>query len=283
MNSFKTEKGTELPLLNLKGKDYLQAAHRILWFREVKPEWSIETEFVRIEPDYAIAKCTVKNEAGRIIATAHKLEDRKGFPDFHEKCETGSISRALALCGFGTQFAQELDEGERLSDAPIKTAFKNNPLGNQFAYEASRNPAGPEGVKRSEDLARRTTASGTHQSESPAQQPKLSNGPTVQLSKRAEGSDKKSGVSERDSNKEPSLPEQTQAGPTEGKQEQKEITAQDRKRLTEIALSTGWTRELVTRELQRRYNKNTTTELKDDQFWEFYDLVKNNPQRKAST
>ena len=38
-----------------------------------------------------------------------------------EKAETGSIGRALAYCGYGTQFcADELDEAERIVDAPIE-------------------------------------------------------------------------------------------------------------------------------------------------------------------
>lgn len=126
MTTFKTKSGTELPLLNLKGKDYLQAAHRIQWFREEKPEWTIETDCVTTSPEASIFKATIKNELGRVIATAHKSETVKGFADHMEKAETGAISRALALCGYGTQFAQELDEGERLADAPLPRAQTNS-------------------------------------------------------------------------------------------------------------------------------------------------------------
>jgi len=120
MSTFKTKAGTELPLLNLKGKDYLQAAHRIQWFREEKPDWSIETDCVTTSPESSIFKATIKDASGKIIATAHKSETVKGFADHMEKAETGAISRALALCGYGTQFAQELDEGERLADSPLQ-------------------------------------------------------------------------------------------------------------------------------------------------------------------
>lgn len=119
MRTFKTPSGTELPILDLRGKDYLQVAHRIVWFREQRPEWSIETERVESGQDHCLFKATIKDETGRIISTAHKYEDRKGFPDFIEKSETGSIGRALANCGYGTQFAPDIDEGERLADSPI--------------------------------------------------------------------------------------------------------------------------------------------------------------------
>lgn len=122
-----TEKGTRLPLINLKGKDYLMVAHRIVWFREVYPTGMILTEPVKIEKDYAIFKATiaVPNAQGIMttLATATKFENVQGFQDFIEKSETGSCGRALALAGFGTQFAlPELDEGDRLADSPLQSA-----------------------------------------------------------------------------------------------------------------------------------------------------------------
>lgn len=119
MKTFKTSKGTELPFLNLKGKDYLQVAHRLVWFREDHKNASIKTEFLKLEESFAIAKATICTEDGITLAIAHGREDAKHFPDYMEKCETKAIGRALALCGYGTQFAPELDEGERLADAPL--------------------------------------------------------------------------------------------------------------------------------------------------------------------
>ena len=131
---FKTPKGTQLPILNLKGKPYLQVAHRIAWFREEHPEWSIKTTAIHLDDKYAIFRAdivmpgkknmdefgTIENFCDAIIAQAHKREDRAHFADYMEKAETGSIGRALALVGYGTQFtAHEFDEGSRLADAPI--------------------------------------------------------------------------------------------------------------------------------------------------------------------
>ena len=119
--TFTTPKGTELPILNLKGKDYLEVKYRLVWFREEHPQWSIETSFVSVDEHTACARAVVKDESGRIIATSHKTESDASFPDFMEKAETGAIGRALALIGYGTQFcADELDEGERIVDAPVR-------------------------------------------------------------------------------------------------------------------------------------------------------------------
>lgn len=118
MNSFKTSKGTELPLIDLKGKPYLQVQQRIIWFREERPDWTIDTHVTHMGTDFAVVECSILDEKGRLISRDRKKEDSKGFGDFVEKATTGSIGRALALCGFGTQFAVDLDEGERIVDAP---------------------------------------------------------------------------------------------------------------------------------------------------------------------
>lgn len=126
--SFRTEKGTELPILNLRGKEYLQVAHRLVWFREAHPDGIIKTTMLAMQgegpTEYAVFKAEIYVK-GTMVASAHKKETRAGFDDFIEKAETGSIGRALALAGFGTQFsADELDEKDRLADAPLERVDK---------------------------------------------------------------------------------------------------------------------------------------------------------------
>jgi AraC-like DNA-binding protein len=129
----KTAKGTELTLIKLKGKDYLEVKYRLVWFREEHPDWQIHTTVVHRDSTSAIVKAEIANERGLVMAMAHKCEDKQGFADFLEKAETGSIGRALALCGYGTQFcADELDEGKRIVDAPADVS-KNNQAGENVA------------------------------------------------------------------------------------------------------------------------------------------------------
>ena len=116
---FTTPKGTELLMINLKGKNYLPVAQRLVWFREERPDWGMETEIITANQELSIVKATLKNEMGRIIAQATKTETLKGFADHLEKAETGAIGRCLAIAGFGTQFAEGLEEGERIVDSPI--------------------------------------------------------------------------------------------------------------------------------------------------------------------
>lgn len=125
--SFNTPKGTELPLLNLKGKEYLQIMHRLVWFREENRDALIKTALVDQGGDgkdkYYVFRAEVyvpdlKGEL-RLVATGHKRETVGDFPDAMEKAEMGSIGRALGILGYGTQFAaDDLDEGTRLADSP---------------------------------------------------------------------------------------------------------------------------------------------------------------------
>lgn len=135
MKTVKTPKGTDLPLISLKGKDYLQVAHRLMWFNEEAAGFDIQTNILRADKDESVvqARITLLDAEGKVLksTTATKREDAKGFADHLEKAETGAIGRALALMGFGTQFAvNDLDEGDRIVDSPVvnlKAATKEAP------------------------------------------------------------------------------------------------------------------------------------------------------------
>ena len=101
-------------LIKVQGnRQYLPVSARLVWFREEHPDWGIVTEAVEVshEKQYAVFRATVFDAGGRVMATGTKMEDVRGFGDWLEKAETGSVGRALALCGFGTQFAPDLDDG----------------------------------------------------------------------------------------------------------------------------------------------------------------------------
>jgi hypothetical protein len=122
-------------MMNLKGKQYLPVAARLVWFRQEHPDWDVRTEIVRLEEDWAVVKATIGPAASgesyygtEVRATGHKMEHRAHFPDFMEKAETGAIGRALAVLGYGTQFAPEFDEGQqRIVDTPQEPRRKQDP------------------------------------------------------------------------------------------------------------------------------------------------------------
>jgi hypothetical protein len=115
---------------------YLTARRRISWMRgepQPRPDWTIDTypeeiergKFIsnnKVEGGYARYRANVFDAAGRLIGTGTKTEWSERFMDFAEKAETGAIARALAVCGFGTEAALDLDEGyeqDRIADAPV--------------------------------------------------------------------------------------------------------------------------------------------------------------------
>jgi hypothetical protein len=125
-------------------REYLPVSGRLVWFRSEHPDWGIVTQAIEInltpdnnKPPYAIFQATIFNAEGKVMATATKMEDQRGFGDFIEKAETGSVGRALAYCGYGTQFAPELEEGGR--------PFGNEMSANRFAGGNNRPPMGGNG------------------------------------------------------------------------------------------------------------------------------------------
>ncbi len=138
-------------LMQIKSKagssEYLPVQWRLVWFRELCPQGTIETELVLLDLDreteeeafvwnnekkrsekiiktargIAVFRAVVKDGKGG-VATGTKSEKAASFPDFIEKAETGAIGRALAALGYGTQFtADELTEGHRIVDSPVET------------------------------------------------------------------------------------------------------------------------------------------------------------------
>lgn len=107
-------------LMDLKGKDYLQVMWRLVWFREEKPGWCIDTKLEQLTDNHAVFSAKVYDENGVQKSAGYGSESVKDFRDFIEKAETKAVGRALAMLGYGTQFAPEMDEGERIVDSPVQ-------------------------------------------------------------------------------------------------------------------------------------------------------------------
>lgn len=106
-------------LMDLKGKKYLQVMWRLVWFRQDKPNWCIDTKLEQLTDNHAVFSAKILDENGMQKASGYGSEGIKDFRDFIEKAETKAIGRALAMLGYGTQFAPELDEGDRIVDSPV--------------------------------------------------------------------------------------------------------------------------------------------------------------------
>lgn len=141
-----TKAGTELPLTDMKGKPYLQVAYRLVWFREEHPDWTIKTHLAHpFNLEFALVEAEIFNEAGRLIASDRKCVTHKSFQAYVEKATTGAIGRALALCGYGTQFdPEEFDDEtniQHVADTPVprpKTGTLAAPLSPEVALELNK-------------------------------------------------------------------------------------------------------------------------------------------------
>src|SRR2546421_2522161 len=164
-------------------KDYLPVQWRLVWFRELCPQGTIDTEEVEVDLDremeeevfvwnaerrrsekvvkrakgYARFRATISDgKGGR--ATGTKSECAASFPDYIEKAETGAIGRALAALGYGTQFAPELNEEHRIVDAPVeRTPHSDN--GRKNTPVPSQDEQGMSEIVKSSIHAQNTQAS----------------------------------------------------------------------------------------------------------------------------
>lgn len=142
----------------IQGKDYLPVRWRLVWFRQ---ETGTTAGYVTVELEYdrqaGFAKyfCVAWDGAddtwrqievngmklsvcGR-VATGEGSETRSDFPDYAEKAATKSVGRAMAGLGFGTQFAEEMNEGTRFADSPTERG--------NFARASEKNGATSEEPK----------------------------------------------------------------------------------------------------------------------------------------
>lgn len=120
-------------MMDLKGKNYLPVAARIIWFRRDYPQGTIETSIVSIDEKEgsAIYRARITTGAGG-VAEGTGDETRKDFPaGWIGKAETKAIGRALGFLGYGTMAAFEDEPANPIiADAPVdrpRSAPANRP------------------------------------------------------------------------------------------------------------------------------------------------------------
>lgn len=120
-------------LIKLQNKDYLPVQARVLWLRTEHPDAAISTLLKEhdYEQGFALFEARISLEHSPIadgmipikgFASGWGSETRTDFRDYIEKAETKAVGRALANLGFGTQFCNDLDEGERQGEKRVVDA-----------------------------------------------------------------------------------------------------------------------------------------------------------------
>jgi hypothetical protein len=117
--------------------EYLTVQNRLLWFIRdqrtliasglAKVPYTIQTDLVELDRQrgWAHFKTYIRDVLGNEV-TMYGSEAVSDFPDFAEKASTKSLGRALLLLGYGTAFAIEMDEGDRIVDTPVERSRSTN-------------------------------------------------------------------------------------------------------------------------------------------------------------
>lgn len=106
----------KLKKTDIKWKDYVEVNQRILGFRQLYPNGTIETEIIDSLNGVVTIKAIVK-EGEKILATGHAQEkENSSFinkASYIENCETSAVGRALGILGIGADTSvRSFDEME---------------------------------------------------------------------------------------------------------------------------------------------------------------------------
>lgn len=109
---------SELPTVNIRGKEYVMVKDRVAAFRKICPNGSIETKVLSMDNGTIIMQAIVK-DGDVILATGTAWEkESNGYinkTSYVENCETSCIGRALGFAGIGID--DSMASGEEVANA----------------------------------------------------------------------------------------------------------------------------------------------------------------------
>jgi len=105
---------SEEGIVDIRGKKYQTVAYRVGKFREIHPDYGIQTELSLDDGNRVIMKAVITNTDGMIVATGF-AEEVRGSSNINqtsalENCETSAIGRALSALGMGGTSYASADE-----------------------------------------------------------------------------------------------------------------------------------------------------------------------------
>ena len=117
-----------LKTCDIKGKAYVQVNTRVLAFRQLFPNGTIETNMESDNNGVCVFSAKVKDEEGKILATGHAYEKESSSyinkTSYIENCETSAVGRALAFLGIGIDGS--MCSAEELANAVMNQGKEEN-------------------------------------------------------------------------------------------------------------------------------------------------------------
>lgn len=124
------EVNASLKTTDIKGKNYTEVNQRILGFRQLYPDGTIETEMLSNENGVCVFMATVSDAEGTVLSTGHASEKQSDSfinkTSYVENCETSAVGRALGILGIGADSSiaskEEIEKADE--DLSIHNIFK---------------------------------------------------------------------------------------------------------------------------------------------------------------
>lgn len=130
------------------GRDYIEVNKRVMAFRELYPEGTIETK-IEFLLDGVVTMEAKIYDGTRLLATGHAQEKESSSfinqSSFIENCETSAVGRALGFLGIGIAKSiaskEEVDNAKlnqtisQTQEKAIREAIKNHNISNEKVIE----------------------------------------------------------------------------------------------------------------------------------------------------
>ena len=130
----------QIQTTSIKGKEYAPVSERVRAFRNILPEWRIQTKIVSFDEGEWVFQAEVQDDGGVTQSTAHASE-KVGVGNINktsalENAETSAVGRALGFLGVG--IAASIASADEVTNAAYQ--LEEIKMREALATEAEKRP-----------------------------------------------------------------------------------------------------------------------------------------------